>query len=199
MGNSILHLAAIAGGVRTLDILLAARPGGLEPDALNRQGKTAMVLAQERRDRSEQFLDKLQGLCNGVRTQAAMEAHPPKAVHVEVANVVPEKQALISSRVSLLLLEARSLSYKSSTNITKWTLPGWPLSPFNWISTSSVLNKFSTRENTIQYTSIHMVIYLSHVGLWYPLRRAHLFTSSRPRFRKKGKSASRGEYAPGTS
>ena len=44
----ILHYVALSGGLRTLAILLAARLQGIDPDILNREGKTPLQLTQER-------------------------------------------------------------------------------------------------------------------------------------------------------
>ena len=61
-GNSILHQAALYGGLRTLDILIDSDLGELDPDALNREGKTPRQLAEERMGTEIGFIEKMNQL-----------------------------------------------------------------------------------------------------------------------------------------
>ena len=134
MGNSILHLAALTGGIRTLELLLVARLVGLNPAALNRQGRTAVELAKERVDKPEQFLAKLQGLCDSIQPQASMHPHSQK----KVVNAMPDMQPPASS-TTLLPLSARLLYRKASARIAHWTWSAWPTSSSNWTLTDDAI------------------------------------------------------------
>ena len=70
-GNSILHSVAAHGGSRALDILLANNLQGIHPGAANKDGKTAMDLAQHRARKPEDFLDKFQQLLDDVYSRNA--------------------------------------------------------------------------------------------------------------------------------
>ena len=61
-GDSILHLAALSGGLRTLEILHNAKIQDVDPDAPNRQGQTALQVAQARASKPGGFVEKLQEL-----------------------------------------------------------------------------------------------------------------------------------------
>ena len=70
-GYSILHLAALSGSLRTLKILRDARLQYVDPDALSRQGHTAIKLAFARVSKPDGFIQKLQGLLVDIRTRNA--------------------------------------------------------------------------------------------------------------------------------
>ena len=70
-GNSIIHLAAIAGSLNTVDILIAANLKNVDPDAKNRQGYTALELARQREDKPDGFVHKLRLLLADVRSRNA--------------------------------------------------------------------------------------------------------------------------------
>ena len=70
-GCSLLHLAALFGGLRTLDILLDAKLHDIDPDALSRQGQTALQNAQARASKPEGFVEKLQELLTDIRVRNA--------------------------------------------------------------------------------------------------------------------------------
>ena len=57
-GDSILHLATRSGSTRTLDVLLAANLTGFDPHSQNREGKTAIQMAQERSLKPDGFVEK---------------------------------------------------------------------------------------------------------------------------------------------
>ena len=58
-GDSILHLTAKHGGCGLLDILMAAKLQGIDPHSQNREGKTAIKLAQSRvRDQVKDWVKK---------------------------------------------------------------------------------------------------------------------------------------------
>ena len=70
-GDSVLHIAAKSGGNRTVEIMLAARLHGIDPDARNRGGKSALQLAQERRRTEGGFVEKFQELLEDIRARNA--------------------------------------------------------------------------------------------------------------------------------
>ena len=70
--GSILHFAATSGTLRTLEILQNRRLNGIDPDASNRQGKSALDLAQERQTKPEGFVQKFQELLTDVRINNAI-------------------------------------------------------------------------------------------------------------------------------
>ena len=69
MGYSVLHEAALWGGCRTLGILRAAKMHNVDPDAHNRQGRTALQLVYARAPKPEGFVDKFQELLIDIRTR----------------------------------------------------------------------------------------------------------------------------------
>ena len=78
-GCSILHLAAFFGGFRTLNILHNARLHGIDPDALSRQGQTALQIAQARTFKSDGFVERLQELLTDIRVRNANLHSPVRA------------------------------------------------------------------------------------------------------------------------
>ena len=70
-GSSVLHPAAISGGIRTLEILLAACLKNVDPQALNPQGKTALQLAQQRQTKEEGFVEKFEILITDISNRNA--------------------------------------------------------------------------------------------------------------------------------
>ena len=70
-GNSLFHLAASNGSLNTIDILLAARLKDVDPDAQNRQGYTALELAEQRERTADGFVEKVRLLLADVRSRNA--------------------------------------------------------------------------------------------------------------------------------
>ena len=68
-GNSIFHTTAVGGSLNTIDILLAAKLKGVDPDAKNRQGLTALELAQQRETKPDGFLQKVRLLLADVLSE----------------------------------------------------------------------------------------------------------------------------------
>ena len=66
-GDSVLHLAANNGNLRTLEILQAAYLKGIDPDLTNRQGKKPLQIAQERTTKEEGFVQKFVILLSEIR------------------------------------------------------------------------------------------------------------------------------------
>ena len=56
-GHSVLHCAALCGGLVTLEILRSARLSCIDPAAKDKTGKTALQLAQERHTKPEDFIN----------------------------------------------------------------------------------------------------------------------------------------------
>ena len=71
IGDSILHLAAKSGGNKLIEILLEACLHGVDPDALNREKKTTLQIAQERKGTEEGFIEKVQELLADIRARNA--------------------------------------------------------------------------------------------------------------------------------
>ena len=71
MGDSILHVAALSGSLRTLETLRNVKIHIIDPDTLNRQGQTALRIAQARASKPDGFIGKLQELLMEVRDRNA--------------------------------------------------------------------------------------------------------------------------------
>ena len=69
LGNSVVHAAAAFGDVRTLEVLLRADLQGVDPDASDRQGKTASKLARARTDQAAGFVEKVEELLADIRAR----------------------------------------------------------------------------------------------------------------------------------
>ena len=69
--NSILHPLAASGGLRSLDIMLAAQLRDINTKAINKDGKTALQIARERVDKPDGFVGKFQELLAGIRVRNA--------------------------------------------------------------------------------------------------------------------------------
>ncbi|MCJ1311681.1 hypothetical protein MMC25_005354 [Agyrium rufum] len=67
--NSLLHVAALSIGVRTINILLAAELKGIDPDAVKRTGKTAVEVAQKRPTKEEGLVHKFRELLADIRVR----------------------------------------------------------------------------------------------------------------------------------
>ena len=70
-GNSILHQAAISGSLDMIEILMAAGLHDVDPDAPNRQGHTALELAQQREEKPDGFVHQVRLLLADVRSRNA--------------------------------------------------------------------------------------------------------------------------------
>ena len=70
-GNSLFHEVALSGSLNTIDILLEARLKVVDPDAKNREGHTALDLAQQREKKPNGFVQKLRLLLADVRSRNA--------------------------------------------------------------------------------------------------------------------------------
>ena len=70
-GYSILHFLAASGGLRMLDVLLAAELKDIDTEAVNKNGKTAFQIAKERVDKPEGFVEKFRELLVDIRARNA--------------------------------------------------------------------------------------------------------------------------------
>ena len=96
-GDPIIHIAAAYGGIQTLEILLAAKIKGVDPDGLNRQGKTALLIAQNRTDKPSGFVEKLEELLADIRVRNTAYEHDGHKDAAESLGIRPfdlAKQAL---------------------------------------------------------------------------------------------------------
>ena len=65
-GDSILHDVAIYGGLRTVEIIHATKLDGRNIKSTNKQGKTALELAQARDTKPEGFMEAFQLMLDGI-------------------------------------------------------------------------------------------------------------------------------------
>ena len=65
-GNTILHHAAHPRDLKVLEVLLAANLTGINPNAVNDDGKTALQLAYEHEPKPEGFIEAFQALVFGI-------------------------------------------------------------------------------------------------------------------------------------
>ena len=65
-GDPFLHDIAIYGGLRTVEIIHAAKLDGRNIKAMNKQGKTALELAQARDTKPEGFMEAFQLMLDGI-------------------------------------------------------------------------------------------------------------------------------------
>ena len=70
-GDSILHFTARYGGIRTVEVLSTAHLHGLDPDAINGGGKTALQISHDRKDKPEGFVSQMTELLLDIQTQNA--------------------------------------------------------------------------------------------------------------------------------
>ena len=67
--GGILHYIASFGDLKTVDIMLTAGLVGINPDAIDHNGKTALQVAQERDGDSNEFVEKFQDLLADIRAR----------------------------------------------------------------------------------------------------------------------------------
>ena len=65
-GDPILHDVAIYGGLRTVEMICAAKLDGRNIISMNKQGKTALELAQTRDTKPDGFVDAFQLMLDGI-------------------------------------------------------------------------------------------------------------------------------------
>ena len=75
LGGSILHLAAKFGGLRTIEILFTASLRGINTEATDKKGKTALQLAHERERKEEGFVENFQALLLDIQARNAAQIH----------------------------------------------------------------------------------------------------------------------------
>ena len=79
-GRSILHYAALYSDLETLEILRSANFEGVEPDAIDLEGKTPFRLAQERAETPKNYLETIEKLFNEIRTRNEMQSRASSRV-----------------------------------------------------------------------------------------------------------------------
>ena len=72
-GNTVLHVAAISGGLQTLEVLNIGCLDGIDVDAINNQGESALYLAQQRDEKPEQFVEQFQALLASIRDRGTKD------------------------------------------------------------------------------------------------------------------------------
>ena len=92
MCNSILHLAALSGNLKTIEILYRAKLHTVDPDAVSRQGQTALQIAKARVSKAEGFVEKLQELLMDIRIRNA-ELRKSEAKRKDAAPDLPKTQS----------------------------------------------------------------------------------------------------------
>ena len=68
-GDPILHDVAIYGGLRTIDVVRAAKLPGIDINATNKKGKTALQLVQQREEKPDGFVEAFQIMLDAIRDQ----------------------------------------------------------------------------------------------------------------------------------
>ena len=118
-GGSILHVAALSGSLRTLEILQAVCLRDIDPDLVDRQGKTPLQIAQERVTKEAGFLQKFQTLLYDIRTRNASNARSPEPTSGTASEDVFSDAAEDPS-----LAPVSSLHNTASSGFSRWTRPG---------------------------------------------------------------------------
>ena len=135
-GFSTLHLAALSGGLRTLDILRNAQLHDVDPDALSRDGQTVLQVAQARPSKPEGFIVKLQELLIDIRTR---NANSNRAKRNENGTTSKHPKSRYMKRFE-------TFCARMQTRLSHWTQDGRPtITPIlrkslrTWIKTSVLL------------------------------------------------------------
>ena len=74
-GDPILHDVAIYGGLRTIEVVRAAKLPGIDINATNKKGKTALQSVQQREEKPDGFVEAFQIMLDTIRDQR-FEADP---------------------------------------------------------------------------------------------------------------------------
>ena len=98
-GGTILHLAALSGSLKILEILQAACLRGIDPDHTDHQKKTPLQIAQERVMKEEGFVQKLQTLLYEIRIRNASQIRSPEAEDI-LADAVADPSQVPASNPS---------------------------------------------------------------------------------------------------
>ena len=150
IGNSILHPAAASHGLKILEVLFAAKLRGINTEAVNKEGKTASQLVQERVDKPEGFLEKFQELLSDIRTRNA------EAVVEESDGGDSELEP--DPWWSRYLKRRRSLG----TWLTSWTILVW-----GWVRDLKHAHRFVSRKPLWDPIWIYWSICICSVGILY--------------------------------
>ena len=115
-GDYILHLAGKNGGLRSLEILQAANLQNIDPEVLNREGKTALQVARDREGAEDGFAEKMEALLNHIRrirdarSQATNETVPEGRSNGYVNCYFPEVTQVMQLIHSLILVSHSSFT-----------------------------------------------------------------------------------------
>ncbi|KAL9112793.1 MAG: hypothetical protein Q9187_007725, partial [Circinaria calcarea] len=119
-GDTILHLVGLAGGLKTLSIFQAAELKGIDPDATNNNGKTAIQIAREREGKPHGFIPQFQDLLAGIRARnESLEVSSQQDTDL----VSPDSTSGSPGYLSFLAKWVRQLLARS---INRRSSPSWP-------------------------------------------------------------------------
>ena len=110
-GYSILHLAALSGGLRTLNILRDAGLQNVDPDALSRLGHNAIQLALARASKPDGFVKEFQRLLADIRLRNA----DLKNTRATAFSVAPEHSNHSRVKILHLMLTRMKTKYVHQT------------------------------------------------------------------------------------
>ena len=80
-GDYLLHAAGKHGGLRALEIMQSTNLKDTDPDALNREGKTAIQVARERHGAEDAFAENMQILVADICIRNASQQRPSQATN----------------------------------------------------------------------------------------------------------------------
>ena len=125
--GSVLHFTASCGDLKTIEIMLSARLHGINPDAINREGKNAMQLAQKRDDTPDGFVEQFQNLLEDIRIRNATRNSPDlgqertfERFHLQRLPK-PLARILLRGWILTILNDLESLFRESSLPSSMWT------------------------------------------------------------------------------
>ena len=101
--GSILHIAAKSGGLRTLKILDAAILKGIDTELANKEGKTALQVAQQREEKEVGFLEKFHTLIVDIRARNAAQIQEASSSRSNNTNISPPNQINVEPRMNTQL------------------------------------------------------------------------------------------------
>ncbi|MCJ1235673.1 hypothetical protein MMC14_003644 [Varicellaria rhodocarpa] len=166
-GGSILHLAALSGRLRTLEILRAAGLNGLNPDLINRQGKKPLQLAQERVTNEEDFVQTFQTLLYEIRIRNASEARSSSATSDTASEDIFTDAIEDPSQTSF-----PNLSSTASSGFSRWTRPSltdWIIRKLGLTRTREWFAEFQNRFARSRWMAfmIYWILGLGWAGFFY--------------------------------
>ena len=124
-GNSVLHQSALYGGLQTLEIMLGSDLTHLDPDALNRQGKTSRQLAEERVLKEVGFVEKFDELLAQIRVRNELLECSRRSNTKKDDSFMPELLVQESSKMTQGSIST-FLHWTTKERITEWISQYYP-------------------------------------------------------------------------